>query len=217
MLDRIEREKLLRNDWGVPQRTLASTLRSIKAAQSRRWQTNNNLKYSRIEEKWQGAVNKVKKMIGMRKGTEEQIESLWERPDLKKIFNNRRQQAISAESEHHSYDKSTQSGSFFSDADDTDAYQDMDVYKEFDFVESGLKSILKKSNPSSVSSNPNIKKTTTSSSTTRDLKGYDLVSKDYVKNGGVTPSKTISSSPTSKKTTTSDFKMYDLSKDNVKI
>ena len=78
-LDRKKRESILKYDWGIPKPVLASTLRGINATKSRRIRTQHNLKWSDLEERWQGAVKKMKKILRLRKSTKEEIESLWER------------------------------------------------------------------------------------------------------------------------------------------
>ena len=103
MLDRKRRHHILKNDWGITQHRLASTLRSINSAKSRRWQTQNNLKYFHIEEKWQGAVNKVKKTLRLvLKCTDRQIDPLWEQEDLslcsKRAFNSNRHERVRMDS-----------------------------------------------------------------------------------------------------------------------
>ena len=76
-LDRKKREAILKDDWGIPKSKLASTIRGINAAKSRRLQTQNNLKFSGLEERCQGAVKKLKKILRLRKSTQEEIDSLW--------------------------------------------------------------------------------------------------------------------------------------------
>mmetsp|Transcript_3295 Transcript_3295/g.6170 ORF Transcript_3295/g.6170 Transcript_3295/m.6170 type:complete len:499 (+) Transcript_3295:217-1713(+) len=78
ILQRGERERMLKCDHNVARSEIASAVRSINRVKSNRRQTLNNMKFSKVEEVWERVKRNGRRIFGMKKRTEKEIEDLWE-------------------------------------------------------------------------------------------------------------------------------------------
>ncbi len=74
---RRDRENILRHDFDIPNKHIASAVRRINRTKARRRQTLDNLKFGVIEEFFEKAKRRSLRFIGLKKTTKSQIDRLW--------------------------------------------------------------------------------------------------------------------------------------------